>query len=326
MDKPEPILTSLQAFFEARTVLTACDLDLFSALHDKPSSAKQIADSQGLDLRVLTRILDFLASFDYLTKEGSGYQTTEKGALLSAHHLLTVLPMALHYSFVWNRWSRLTAIAKDGPPQEGIPVLERDPTIQEAFIGAMHVIGRRLSEQIAQEFDSSRVSRLLDVGGASGTYTIAFLKKNPRLRAVIFDLEPVIDLAKKHVAGESLTNRVEFVPGDFYKDDLPKPCDLALLSAIIHQNSPKQNIALFTKVVHALDPGGTILIRDYVMNESRTMPPQGTLFAINMLVNTPGGDTYTFGEIQEQLEHVGFKNITLVREDDHMGSLVEGRK
>ena len=327
MGTPEAILTSLQAMFKARILFTACELDLFTALHDNPLSAKQLAENQELNLRVVTRILDSLVAFDFLIKEGERYQTTETGALLSSRHARTMLPMALHYNFLWERWGRLTSIAKDGPQQqEDLTVLKRDPTEQKSFIDAMHVIGRRLSEQVADDYDLEGFSRLLDVGGASGTYTIAFLNKNPHLRAVIFDLDPVIELAKKHVGNEGLSDRVEFVAGDFYKDKLPGPCDLALLSAIIHQNSPVQNIELFKKVLQALDPGGAILIRDFVMDESRTTPSKGTTFAINMLVNTPGGDTYTFAEIKGQLEAAGFEKIVMLREDDHMGSLVEGRK
>ncbi|MBW2071223.1 MAG: methyltransferase domain-containing protein, partial [Deltaproteobacteria bacterium] len=104
----------------------------------------------------------------------------------------------------------------------------------------------------------------MDVGGATGTYTIAFLQKNPEMTAVLFDLPEVIPMAKDRLAKEKLLPRVELVAGDFYEDELPSGCDLALLSAIIHQNSPKQNLELYRKVHRALLPGGRILIRDHV--------------------------------------------------------------
>jgi hypothetical protein len=167
---------------------------------------------------------------------------------------------------------------------------------------------------------------MLDIGGASGTYTIAFLRKNKEMRATIFDLEPVIPLARKRIETEGLSNRVSFVAGDFYKDNLPTGYDLALLSAMIHQNSNDENLALYRKIFNALESGGTILIRDHIMDESRAKPSAGALFALNMLINTKGGDTYTFQEVKNSLEMTGFININLARTGEKMDCLVEAQK
>ena len=155
---------------------------------------------------------------------------------------------------------------------------------------------------------------------------MAFLEKNPEMTAVLFDLPHVIPMAEKRLEAKGLLKRVELVSGDFSEDELPKGCDLALLSAIIHQNSPRENLDLYGKIHRALLPGGKLLIRDHVMDPDRTSPPQGTLFAINMLVNTKGGDTYTFDEIRNSLEKVGFGEVKLVRKGERMDCLVEARK
>lgn len=116
------------------------------------------------------------------------------------------------------------------------------------------------------------------------------------------------------------------MPGTFTEDELPKGCDLALLSAIIHQNSPERNLDLYAKIYRALEPGGTLLIRDHIMDESRTKPPAGAMFAINMLVNTRGGDTYTFKEVKAVLEMAGFEKVQQVRRGEGMDCLVTGQK
>ena len=170
----------------------------------------------------------------------------------------------------------------------------RDKERQKAFIGAMHVIGHELSIKLADAYDPKPFKKLLDIGGGSGTYTIAFLKKNSKMTAILFDLEDVIPFAEERIKAEGLQERVVLESGDFYVDALPEGFDLALLSAIIHQNSPKQNLGLFRKIYQALSRGGVLLIRDHIMDESRTYPPAGALFALNMLVNTQGGDTYTY--------------------------------
>jgi len=84
-----------------------------------------------------------------------------------------------------------------------------------------------------------------------------------------------------------LRDRVRLVPGSFYTDPLPAGADLAWVSAIVHQNSREQNRALFAKVCAALVPGSRILIRDFVMDDTRTDPPAGAFFAVNMLVSMP---------------------------------------
>ena len=97
--------------------------------------------------------------------------------------------------------------------------------------------------------------------------------------------------------------------------------DLAWVSAIVHQNSRTQNRKLFSKLFSALEPGGMILIRDIVM-KSRTRPEAGAMFAVNMLVNTPGGGTFTFGELRDDLSAAGFSKVRLLRRGQWMDSVV----
>lgn len=320
------VLEDVRGFLKSRVILTAAELDLFTLLEKKGAAAHDLAEELECDPRCLTRILDCLVVLQLLSKEDSTYQTSERGKLLSSEHPETELPMVLHLSGLWESWSGLTETIKTGENPRRKPVADRGQDSLKDFIGAMHVVGRSLSKEIADSYDLSPFKGLLDIGGATGTYIIAFLENNPEMSAVLFDLPDVIPWAEERLGSEGLLARVELVPGDFYKDELPKGCDLALLSAIIHQNSPQENLDLYRKIHRALEPGGTLLIRDHVMEPARTYPPQGTLFAINMLVNTKGGDTYTFDEIRDGLEAAGFEEVELVRKGEKMDCLVEARR
>ena len=322
----EKVMAESRAFMSSRVILTATEIDFFTHLEKKPSTAKDLAERLGLDLKATTRLLDCLVVYGFLKKFEGRYLNTEKGAVLSADHPETVRPMVLHMGHLWTTWSQLTERVRKGRDLQTKPGLKFDEKGMKAFIGAMHVGAKTLSSEIAEAYDSTPYKKLLDVGGASGTYSVAFLRKNPKLRAVIFDLKKVIPMAKDRLREEGLFDRVEFIAGDFYKDALPTGCDLALLSAIIHQNSLDENETLFLKVHRALEPGGVILIRDHIMDESRTKPPAGAVFALNMLVNTRGGDTYTFREVKEALEKAGFMDIRLLRTGEKMDCLLEGRK
>jgi SAM-dependent methyltransferase/predicted transcriptional regulator len=323
MERKEDIMTAARSFMQSRIVLTAAELDLFTIIHDSPIDAGTIAEKSGLDRRSLERVLDCLAALGFLMKGGGAYSLTEKSERCSSKHPASVLPMLLHMNDLWPAWSELTEFVKKGQgshpgpdrPTEGIED-------RRAFIGAMHVVGRTLSEEIAGYLDLTGYRKMLDIGGGSGTYTIAFLKRNPQMEAILFDLEEVIPMAKERLASDGLLDRVELAAGDFYSDDLPAGCDLALLSAIIHQNSRKQNRELYRKAFLALEPGGMLLIRDHIMDEERTWPPEGTLFSINMLVVTSGGDTYTFDEVAKDLKEAGFIEVRLMKSGENMDCIV----
>ena len=326
MDNPQAIMTEAMNFMKNRVILTASELDLFTELDEKPLTAIEIAERDKLNLKGLTRVLDCLVAFGLVKKEDNRYFNTEKGALFSSRHSETILPMLLHFNRLWDNWGSLTDTVKGKAGRRHRVVKGLDKKGREAFIGAMHVIGRTLSKEIADSYDAGRFDCLLDIGGASGTYTMAFLSKYPKMKAVLYDLKEVIPLAKKRLESEGFLHRVALAAGDFYKDELPGGCDLALLSAIIHQNSPEENIELYKKIYRALKPGGALLIRDHIMDESRTNPPPGALFAINMLLNTMGGDTYTFAEVRDTLKKAGFVDIKLLRTGEKMDCLVEAVK
>jgi predicted transcriptional regulator/SAM-dependent methyltransferase len=326
LGQADVFLTEGRGFMRSRVILTAAELDLFTRIDEKPCSAGELAKEKNLNLRAATRLLDCLITLDLVEKQAGVYKLTENGAFFSSRHPETVLPMLLHMNHLWDTWSNLTRVVKEGGISQLEPGILMNDDSWRSFIGAMHVVGRELAQKIANDYDLGRFKRLLDIGGASGTYTIAFLRRNPAMTAVIFDLANVIPMAAERIAKESVKDRVDLVAGNFYKDRLPEGCDLALLSAITHQNSPENNLDLYTRIFNVLDPGGTVLIRDFIMDESRTKPPAGAMFAINMLVNTQGGDTYTFKEVKDALEKAGFANVKQVRYGEGMDCLVEGLK
>ncbi|MDR3570075.1 MAG: methyltransferase [Syntrophobacteraceae bacterium] len=319
-------MATARGFMKSRIILTAAELDLFTLIDDSYDSAEKIAQKSGWDQRALERLMDCLVTFGLLHKNGKTYALTDQSAAYSSKKPDSALPMLLHMRRLWQTWSALTEVIKLGPDSESKPPVPMDMDDRHAFIGAMHAIGRNLSEEIAASIDLGGRRKMLDIGGGSGTYTLAFLKRNPELRAVLFDLADVIPMARERLSSEGVLERAELYAGDFYSDELPEGCDLALLSAIIHQSGYEQNVELFGKIYRALDPGGLLLIRDHIMNEDRTWPAQGALFAINMLVNTRSGDTYTFEEVEQGLLEAGFTDVSLLRCGERMDCVVGAAK
>jgi SAM-dependent methyltransferase len=313
---------------KARIMISAAELDLFTRLEQGRGTVEELSRAEGWDPRGLRILLDALTAMGLLTKSEDGRYRPEDSliGLLSSESDESVLPMILHQGRMWRTWSNLTEIVRTGENPDSIEMSAKTDEDMESFSRAMHVIGRVTAGKIADSIDLDRFTRLLDAGGGPGSYVTAFLRKAPHLRATLFDLPQVVEIARKRLTKEGLIDRVDLVPGDFRTDDLPGGHDLVLLSAIIHMNSRAGNRDLFEKVRRSLDPGGTILIRDYFLDRTRTHPPDGAIFAVNMLAATLEGNSYTFDEVKEDLERSGFRDIRVVRESDRMDQLVSAVK
>lgn len=322
----EQLLEMMRGYQVSCVLAAAVDLDLFSLLTDKPLHAWEIAQQCSCSERGMTILLDALTAIGLIDKTAAGYLLPSVLApFLRADTSQSVIPMLRHQSVCMRRWARLPWVVQSGLPEERQPTLRGAEADQEAFIQAMHVVSREVAPSLVPEINPGGVQRVLDVGGASGSWTLAWLDAEPQARATIFDLPHVIPLARARLSESQVADRVDFVAGDFYTDPLPAGADLVWVSAIIHQNSRDQNRDLFQRIADAIEPGGWIYIRDIVLDESRTRPVAGALFAVNMLTATPGGNSYTFDEMRSDLTATGFADVELVRQDEGMHSVVRAR-
>lgn len=324
MTNPQDILQMARGFFASRIILTAAELKLFEKL---PADVQTLVKENNWNVESLTMLMDVLTAIEILDKKDGIYKLrTPLEKALSNDPEASVVPMIAHMNTLWDKWSKLSDIVRNGRITD-LPIsISKDKDAMPPFIGAMHSIGKGMAKALVPKLLPVNAKKLLDVGGASGTYTIEFLNQMPELSVTLFDLPEVIPLAEERISRHGLLHRVNLVSGNFYEDAFPKEHDLVWLSAIIHQNSQKQNQELYKRCFDALEPGGRIWIRDHVINEDRTEPPGGAIFAINMLVGTAGGSTYTLAEISHDLELAGFVSPKLIHHGENMDSVVEAVK
>lgn len=135
---------------------------------------------------------------------------------------------------------------------------------------------------------------------------------------MVFDLPSVVSITRNHIEEKGLSDKVGIVAGDYNVDDLGSGFDLVFLSAIIHSNSFEENRNLIQKCSKALNSQGQVVVQDFIMDEDRTSPAFGALFALNMLVATKSGDTYTEAEVRMWMKEAGLSAIT--REDTGFGT------
>jgi precorrin-6B methylase 2 len=323
----DELLETVRGFQAACVIAAAADLDLFTALGKTPATAGELAQRIKADPRATAVLLDALAALELLVKKGDAYAVPADVAdLLTEDAPANVLAGVRHQGNCLRRWDQLARIVQTGQPARREPSIRGEAGDCESFIGAMNSFSGPMVLRIVERLSPLRFQRMLDIGGASGTWTIAFLRAVPDATAVLFDLPQVIPLARQRLARAGLADRVSLVAGNFDTDELPGGADFAWVSAIAHQNSRAQNRALYRRIWSALVAGGTLAIRDVVMDASKTQPLAGALFAVNMLVGTEGGGTFTFDEFQEDLKIAGFAEVQLVYQGDAMDSLIRAKK
>jgi len=317
------LLELMTGFQDACVLGAAAELDLFTLLADSRQTAAEVARQLSADPRGVTILLDAAAAVGLLEKQSDRYQTPPSlRPWLAADSPTSVLPMVLHRMNMMRGWAQLASAAVSGEPVARTPSIRGADADRAAFVAAMHTVSQPGAAELVEQLGPPRFAHLLDVGGASGTWTLAFLQAVPGSRATIFDLPDAIEQARARIADTALADRITLRAGDFYTDPLPTGADFAWVSAIAHQHGRPENRDLFAKVHAALVPGGRIALRDVVMEPGRTQPVAGALFAINMLVNTESGATFTFDEFVEDLQAAGFFDAAMPIRDEAMNSVI----
>lgn len=319
----DELLERARWFQESRLLLTAIELDVFEAAGGG-STAAGVAARIGADPRATEMLLNALVAVGALEKDGATFRNTPA----TAEHLAgpgSERAGLLHTVNLWDRWSTLT-----GAVRQGTAVWRRGDTADaaawtEAFIAAMHRNASARAPELIAAVGVAGVRRMLDVGGGSAAYSIAFAQASPELAADVLDRPQVLAIAARHIAAAGLERRVRTLEGDLTADEFPGGYDLVLVSAICHMLSPGQNQDLFRRVFQALRPGGRIAVQDFILNPAKTAPKAAALFSLNMLVGTEAGASYSEPEYTAWLREAGFAGVKRIALTEPAGLMTGAR-
>ncbi len=310
---PQQRLDELSAGYQnAVILLTANHLGVFPALAAGPRVAADLASELGLDARALETTLLALAAEGILSQaRGTFCLAPDFAPLLLPGGSQSRASIMEHNYHLLRRWVGLDEVLRTGRPAADTQ-RPRDGTQLRAFICGMADISRQSSEEVARKLDLSPFNRLLDVGGGPGTAAITFALRYPQLRCVVYDLPEVVPIAREEIARAKLEERVATVAGDFLEDPLGSGFDILYVSNIIHSQSVGQTAALFGRCREALVAGGTVVVKDFFLDDSRVEPASAARFSVNMLVGTAEGKSYTLDETRELLADAGFGDFRVV--------------
>jgi hypothetical protein len=307
----DELLAKARSYQESRTLLTAIELDLFTAVGDG-ADAEAIAQRLNASVRGMRMLLDAVVAIGGLTKSDGVYRNTrETQRFLVAGSREYARVGLMHSVNLWKTWSSLTDAVRAGTTVVTPGTETQDERWTESFIAAMHRNGSAAARAAVPSLDFAGVRTLLDIGGGSGAYSIVFAEAIPGLRATVFDLPHVVPLAERYVSAAGMPDRLRTHAGDLrsYNFGAIGQFDMVLVSNICHMLDERENRDLLRRCCPATAPGGCIVIRDFVIDEDRTSPAQAALFALNMLVGTRGGSSYTESEYGAWLLDAGYQRV-----------------
>jgi len=315
---PERLMELSFAYAPPLIISAGVSNQVFDSLGDGAKTPEQVAEKTGASARALRILMNALAGLNLLKKDRQGkYSLTPESAafLLSknpgthAGFFGTIAPQLI------SRWLRLSDIVREGRPAVAVNQ-ETEGTeffsqLVENIIPLSYPPAQKLADHLKVAKTKNDI-RVLDLAAGSGIWGIALAQKSPRVRVAAVDWAGMIPTTKRITQKFGVGDRFNYVEGDILEANFGSGYDIATLGHILHSEGEERSRELLKKTFRALKSGGTIAIAEWLVSDDRTKPLPSLMFAVQMLVNTEKGDTFSFNEIKNWLEEAGFKKVRKV--------------
>jgi 3-hydroxy-5-methyl-1-naphthoate 3-O-methyltransferase len=291
---------------------------IFDLLDKGPQTVAQIASQTGTSERGVGAIVDLLVSIQLLQRKGKRVALAPECAAF----LVSTKPgfygtLFRHISDqLLPKWLQLTEIVRTGRPAMKVNSQDEGAEFFAQFVESLFPLSFPAATALGKHLGIAK-SRgpvsVLDIGAGSGVWGIALAKQSPHVRIHAVDWPKVLEVTRRVAGRHGLADRLTTAAGDFFEADFGAGHRLATIGHILHSEGRERSRRLLKKVFNALAPGGTVAVQEFVPNDDRSGPPSALIFAVNMLVNTEAGDTFTFKEMAGWMRDAGFKNPRLLK-------------
>ena len=309
---PERIMQFAWGYVPPLVLEAAIRHRIFDLLDGGPKTVSEIQKETGASERGLSAIMNVLVGLEFLAKDKQGYFSLTPE---SATFLVSTKP-SFQGGFLRHgseqlipKWLHLNKIVKTGEPAAAVNKEEAGGDFFQQFVNDIFPLSYPAAQALSRHYNANAAApavRVLDLAAGSGVWGIAMAQGSEKVRVTAVDWPEVIPVTRKTVARFGLADRFSYVEGDLLQADFGSGHNLATLGHILHSEGRERSQALLKKTFQALAPGGTISIAEFLVNADRTGPLNALFFAVNMLVNTESGDTYSFEEISSWLKAAGF--------------------
>ena len=306
---PGELLEISGYFWKTCALHAAVKLDVFTVIGDAHLTAEEISQKLSGSQRGVERLLNALTAMALLVKTDGKYANSPSGkTFLAKGSAKYIGHIIMHHHHLLESWSQLDQAVLSGRPVRNRASFSDDEW-RESFLLGMFNLAMGMAPKIVPLIDLSSKRHLLDLGGGPGTYAIHFCKKYSQLKATVYDLPTTRPFAEKTIKQFELTDRIQFTEGNYLNDPIEGRYDAVWLSHILHGEGPDDCRMIIQKAVSILEPGGMIIIHDFILNNSMDGPLFPALFSLNMLLGTDSGQSYSEDQIIDMLAAAGVKDV-----------------
>jgi len=296
-------------FWKTCALHAGVKLDVFSKVGSETLTAEEVAIRVNGSADGVARLLNALTAMRLLEKRNGRFTCSPSvRARLSQDSPAYLGHIMMHHHHLMESWARLDQSVSSGRPIRERTSVSREEW-RESFLMGMFNLAMALAPRMVEAVELSSRRSLLDLGGGPGTYAIHFCLKNPAMKATVFDLPTTRPFAEQTIARFSLSERIAFADGNYHDDEIPGRYDVAWLSHILHAEGADDCLKIIRKAVAALQPGGMLIIHEFILNDALDGPEFPALFSLNMLLGTESGRSYSERELRDMLTKAGVNGI-----------------
>jgi SAM-dependent methyltransferase len=306
---PEPIAAIAIGFMAAKHLFIANEVGLFEQLATGPRTLDDLATQTGVPRRTLRIVADAMVALGLVERHDGHYQNGPAAAtFLSGATPADLRPVLRFFNHIsYRAWIELKAAVRSGQAQTKHGHFAEEE--QRIFSEGVEAFTAGTAQALATTYDFGPHRRVLDLGGGTGCFLRAVLRRHGALQATLFELPTVAPLARRRLAEDPVTRQVEVAAGDFFLDPLPDSHDAIIVANVVHLFSPEHNCALLRHLRNHAPGGARLLLVDFWTNPAHTEPLLAALRAGEFLVIAGEGDVYSEEEVRGWLEQTGWRFV-----------------
>ena len=305
-----------ERFFDSIVLFALFDAGVLKHLSNGPRTLDELQGKIKGDRESLRAALDAGVALKILSKNDEAYQAPEslleclgreKSPAYVGEWILFLQALAaplLQFGEAIRTGARPGALFED---------MSGDALPARRMTQAMDAYARSRGIEIADRLDFSQGGTLLDLGCGPGTYSLAIVERNPKIRATLLDLEGPIAEARRIVAARGFTDRVDFIAANAFTYVPAKTYDTVLVSNTLHMIGEEGSKALLKHVYKMVSPGGRLIVQAQYLNDNRTSPRWPALLNLLQRIATPDGRNHAITETSDWMRAAGFTDVHHVR-------------